>query len=356
MRVEIVRYWARTQFNASERVRLYRKIAKMLAGGLPLLRILEELARRNAGPGGDSSLSPVLDDCRRMVQNGQLLSDGLAWWVPGTEQMIIMAGEQSGRLEGSLHALVDVVQAGRRIKTEILSGAAYPLAILAMIALYIWLFGALVIPQFTRLVDPAGWHGAALSLYRMSLWVQDWMLFAVAGTVAAIAAMMASLPLWRGNLRVFFDRFAPFSIYRLIVGSGFLMAFAALQAAGVTVEKSLSRLSNRSQPWLRERLDGALMGVRSGLNCGEALRHAGYGFPSPAIIDDLCVYADYKGFSEALKLLAAEWMEEGVEAVALRMKVLNGFAIVTLALVIAWLVTGFFGIQQEIAAATRGIG
>jgi hypothetical protein len=38
------------------------------------------------------------------------------------------------------------------------------------------------------------------------------------------------------------------------------------------------------------------------------------------------------------------------------MKVLNGFAIVTLALVIAWLVTGFFGIQQEIAAATRGVG
>jgi len=163
------------------------------------------------------------------------------------------------------------------------------------------------------------------------------------------------MPLWRGDARVLADRFAPYSIYRLVVGSGFLMAFAALQSAGVTVEKSLLRLSGMSQPWLRERLDGALLGVRSGLNCGEALRNAGYAFPSREVIDDLCVYAEYKGFSEALKLLAAEWMEEGVESIAMRMKVLNGFAIITLALVIAWLVTGFFGIQQEIATMAHAV-
>ncbi len=61
------------------------------------------------------------------------------------------------------------------------------------------------------------------------------------------------------------------------------------------------------------------------------------------------------GFAEALKLLADEWMEQGVEAISLRMKVLNGFSIITLALVIGWLVTGFFGIQQEIAALTRSV-
>jgi type II secretory pathway component PulF len=133
------------------------------------------------------------------------------------------------------------------------------------------------------------------------------------------------------------------------------MAFSALQFAGITVEKSLMRLSDMAQPWLRERLDGALLGVKSGLNCGEALRNAGYGFPSRELVDDLCIYAEYKGFAEALKLLADEWMEEGVEQVSVQMKVLNGFAIVTLAIVIGWLVTGFFGIQHEIAAMTRAV-
>ena len=133
------------------------------------------------------------------------------------------------------------------------------------------------------------------------------------------------------------------------------MAFSALQFAGITVEKSLMRLSDMADPWLRERLDGALLGVKSGLNCGEALRNAGYGFPSDDVVDDLCVYAEYKGFADALKILADEWMDEGVETVALQMKVLNGFAIVSMAIVIGWLIAGFFGIQQEIAAMTRAV-
>lgn len=112
------------------------------------------------------------------------------------------------------------------------------------------------------------------------------------------------------------------------------------------------RLSHTAQPWLRERLDGALLGVRSGLNCGEALRNTGYGFPSREVIDDLCVYAEYKGFAQAVKLMADEWVERGWRS-SLRMKTLNGLAIVTMAVVIGWLVVGFFGIQQEIAALAR---
>jgi type II secretory pathway component PulF len=351
------RWWARTQFTDTVRLSLYRKIAKMLSHGLPLLKILEELRDRASehGKKPHEPLAIVLDDCRRMVQNGRLLADGLEWWVPRSEQMIIMAGEQSGKLEHTLMAVVGVVQAGKKIKTVILGGIAYPLAILVLIIAYVYLFGTRVIPQFTRMIDPSGWHGAAKSLYLMSLWVQNWMVTTIVVVFIMFAGMFFSLSRWRGPVRIVVDRLPPYSIYRLMVGCGFLMAFSALQSAGVTVEKSLLRLSAMSTPWLRERLDGALLGVRSGLNCGEALRNAGYEFPSKEVIDDLCVYAEYKGFAEALKLLADEWMEQGVDAIGLRMKVLNGFSIITLALVIGWLVTGFFGIQQEIAALTRSV-
>lgn len=357
MRLDVNRWWARTQFNDSARLRLYRKMAKMLSNGLPLLKILEELRDRASQQGKrpNEPMAMVLDDCRRMVQNGRLLSDGLEWWVPKTEQMILMAGEQAGRLEPTLLSVVTVVLANKKINAAIIGGIAYPLSILFLVSVYVYLFGTRVIPEFSRIVDPSGWHGAARSLYVMSVWVQHWMLQAVAGVVALLILLMLSLPRWRGNLRVHADRLPPFSIYRLTTGSGFLMAFAALQAAGVTVEKSLARLSAMAQPWLRERLDGALLGVRSGLNCGEALRNAGYGFPSPEVIDDLCVYAKYKGFAEALQLMADEWLEEGVEVITLRMRVLNGAAIVLLAVVVGWLVTGFFGIQQEIAALTHGV-
>jgi type II secretory pathway component PulF len=357
MHIDIDRRWAKVQFTANERTRLYRKIAKMLANGLPLLKILEELWQRtsNAGSDPNSPTAMVIDDCRRMVQNGRMLSDGLEWWVPKTEQMIIMAGEQSGRLEGTLVAVTEVVQAGRKITRVVLGGVAYPIAILVLIIIYVYVFGTRVIPQFARIVNPETWHGAAKSLYVMSVFVQNWMLYLVLALVLAAAAVIASMPRWRGNLRVFADKFPPYSVYRLMVGSSFLMAFSALQFAGISVEKSLSRLSTMAEPWLRERLDGALLGVKSGLNCGVALKNSGYGFPSREVVDDICIYAEYKGFSEALKILADEWMEEGVERISTQMHVLNGIAIVLLAIVIGWLVTGFFGIQHEIAAMTRAV-
>lgn len=355
MQLDFHRWWAKTQISESVRLRLYRKIAKMLANGLPLLRIVEELQERasNGGRKPNEPMAIMLDDCRRTILNGGTLSEGLARWVPKTERMIILAGEQSGRLENTLTAVIDVVQAGKKIKNVIIGGVTYPFAILTLIIVYIYLFGTKVIPQFAQIADPTLWHGAARSLYVMSGLVQDWMLYLVAALVALIAGVLASMPHWCGNLRVLADHIVPFSIYRLMVGSGFLMAFSALQFAGVTVEKSLIRLSDMSQPWLKERIDGALLGVKSGLNCGEAFRNTGYGFPSKELIDDLCVYAEYKGFPEALKTLADEWIEEGVEIISAHMKVLNGISIVTMAIVIGWLVTGFFGIQQEIAAMAR---
>lgn len=355
MQIDLNRWWAKSQFTESQRLRIYRKIAKMLSNGLPLLKILDELYLRASEQGKKTKepLAIILDDCRRMVQNGRMLSEGLEPWIPGSEQMIIMAGEQSGRLEATMLAVIDVVLAGKKIKDVIIAGISYPAAIFALILTYIYVFGTRVIPQFTTLVDPANWRGAARSLYLMSQFVQNYMLYFVLSFSLIILAIILSMPLWRGDTRVFFDRFAPYSIYRLIAGSGFLMAFSALQFAGVTVEKALMRLSDISSPWLRERLDGALLGIKSGLNCGEALRNAGYGFPDKEVIDDLCVYAEYKGFAEALRILADEWMKDGVDKITVQMRFLNGFAIISLALVIGWLVTGFFGIQQEIATMVK---
>jgi type II secretory pathway component PulF len=354
---DLNRFWARQQFTDTVRLRLYRKIGKMLANGLPLLKILEEL-RDRASDGGKKPNEPVaiiLDDCRRMVQNGRTLAEGLEPWIPRTEQMILMAGEQAGRLERTLVVIIDVVLAGKKIRQVVLGGLAYPAAVFAMIIAYIYIFGASVIPQFARIVDPDRWQGVARSLYLMSVLVQNWMVYLVLLLISLIALTVLSMPRWRGRVRMLLDRFPPYSVYRLMAGSSFLMAFSALQFAGVTVEKSLMRLSDLAQPWLRERLDGALLGVKSGLNCGEALRNTGYDFPSREVIDDLCVYAEYKGFAEALKMLADEWMAEGVDTISAYMKMVNGMAIVLLAIVIGWLVTGFFGIQHEIASMTRAV-
>jgi type II secretory pathway component PulF len=337
------------------RIRVYRRIATMLANGLPLLRILDELYQRASFQGRKPSdpLAIAFFEWKRSVQNGRTLAEGMSDWVPLAEQLLIHAGEQSGRLEASLIALVDVVQATRRIRAAVVGGAAYPVLVLCFVFGYLYLFGTQVIPEFSRLGDPSKWHGPARSLHLMSTVTQGWMVPIVALVSLICVGLVYSMPRWRGALRLLLDRVPPYSIYRMLTGSGFLLAFSALLSAGITVEKSLYRLCDSAGPWLRERLEGTLLGVKSGLNCGEALRHAGYGFPSPEIVDDLCIYSEYRGFPEALRTLADEWMEEGVARIAAQMKVVNGIAISILTLVIAWLAAGMFSIQAQVAAASR---
>jgi len=107
---DINRLWAKTQFTDTARLRLYRKMSKMLSNGLPLLKVLEELRDResNNGKKPKEPMAIILDDCRRSVQNGRLLSEALDGWVPKSEQMILMAGEQSGKLESTLISVVNV--------------------------------------------------------------------------------------------------------------------------------------------------------------------------------------------------------------------------------------------------------
>lgn len=354
---DVNRWWAKAQLTANARLRTYRKIGKMLGNGLPLLKVLEDLESRASHNGRKphEPLAIVLADWRRTVQNGGLLAEGMASWIPQSEQMIILAGEQAGHVEQALESVARVVVAGRKIRSSIVSGVTYPSMVLVMIFAYIYLFGTRVIPQFTAFSDPHTWHGAARSLYLMSEFTQRWMLPVVALAMALCALVAWSMPNWNGRFRIALDRLPPYSLYRLVVGSGFLMAFASLQSCGFTVEKSLVRLGAKAAPWLRARIDDALFGVKSGLNAGEALRATGYRFPSSEIVDDLCIYSQYSGFAAALEVLAAEWLEDGVEVVGMQMRVLNGMAIVLLAIVIAWLVTGFFGIQQEIAAVSRSL-
>lgn len=355
MRFDLNRSWARLAMTATVRLRLYRKIATMLANGLPLLRILDDLYQRASAHGHKPSQPQAiaLFEWKRSVQNGQTLAEGMRDWVPRPEQLVIMAAEQSGRLEAGLAAVIDVVRGSREIRSAIVGGAAYPALVTAVVLGYVYLFGALVVPEFARVSDPSGWRGGARGLHLMSMWVREWMPYAVLALVLGVVAVFRSMPRWRGNARLVADRLPPYSIYRMVSGSGFLFAFSALLSAGITVEKSLLRLCECATPWLRERLEGTLLGVKSGLNCGEALRNAGYGFPSPEIVDDLCIHAEYRGFPEVLKMMADEWLEEGVVRISAQMKVLNGIAIGVLAVVIACLVAGMFSIQEQVGAATR---
>lgn len=349
--------FARMQFGDKPRLGLYRKLAKLLANGVPLLRAIEEFrARVVANNGKGDTMAVVLSAWERELRNGRGFGFAIGGWVPDTERMIIAASENAGKLEAGLLSAANISISAAKISKAISSGLAYPVVVMAMALGYIYLFGTRVIPEFSRIMNPEKWQGLAYSLYVMSEFVQTRFLYVVGGFVAVIALLFISMPLWRGRMRVWFDNIPPYSIYRMLRGSGFLVAFAALIGAGVTVEKAIERLRPGASPWLAERLDAVLEGIKSGSSFGVALRDARHNFPSRELIDDLVVYSSYSGFDKALNSLVDEWMNEGVERISTLMKAVNSAAIMGLALVVVWLVGGFFGIQNELAALAQSAG
>ncbi|HFS3990899.1 TPA: bundle-forming pilus protein BfpE, partial [Escherichia coli] len=157
-----------------------------------------------------------------------------------------------------------------------------------------------------------------------------------------------------GRLRLFFDRFIPWSIYKTIIGCGFLLSLASLINAGIPVPEALRIIMKTASPWYKEKLVAIRYRMLNGdRNLGEALNSSGYIFPSKQMIMDLRSYSALGGFDEMLNKLSVQWQDDSVAYITKQMSVLKNVAIIIMGLVFMWIVSGMFSLQQQISDAAR---
>lgn len=351
--------FAKLQFGSSNRLRAYAKIATMLQNGVKIDQILEELHAMESDNGRKpgEAMAIVYEQWRKTIQNGGRFADALDGWVPVSERMIILAGEGAGALPNAMRSVIRVVKASSAIKGAVVGGLLYPAILLAATIAYLFLFGTKVIPEFTRILDVNKWGPLAYSLYQLSEFVIAYGAWMIAGLITIVIAVVASLPRWTGRARTICDKAPPFTLYRLVVGSGFLLALSSMLSASGRIQDALKTMLGNATPYLAERIDGFLFGINSGLDAGEAILASGFDFPSKELVMDLGIYARHSGdFAEAINTVATEWIETGLEEVKQQMKVLSGIALGIIAGTLMWIVGGFFAIQQEIAAMSRSMG
>lgn len=339
--------WARWQFRHDGRTRqgLWRKLAKLLHDGIPIMAGLQEI-RALRDPG--APLAIAIQHWLRGMNNGRALSEVIVPWVSPQERMLILAGEQAGRLEQALHAVVKVARAGAAIRMAVLAGLAYPAFLLLLAIGAIYFFGYRIIPAFSRAAGADAWTGLARAMVLTADWVQHglhWVLLALA---LSLAALLLALPHWNGPLRVWLDRHPPLSIYRVMHGAAWLIALAALVQAGMRIEAAVEQLARGASPWTRVRCEAALRGLRAGRNLGEALERSGHGFPDRAILSDLRLYASKSGFEEALRLIGEEWIGESVERVQALMRVLFALALLLVGAVVLFMAAGLLAMQMQL--------
>lgn len=179
-----------------------------------------------------------------------------------------------------------LIEAGKRIRAAVLGGVAYPIILILISFAALYLFGIKIIPVFSRIVPDDKWVGLAADMVAFSRFVQDWLWLVALVILGVITAILGSLPYWTGPLRAKFDAYPPWSVYRVVKGCAWLIAFSALVSAGVRVENALRMLHERATPWMRKRIEALLRGLGNGLSIGDALARSGYNFPDPDIVDD----------------------------------------------------------------------
>lgn len=351
---------ARAQFAARTRERCWTRLSRQLAlTRLPLeycFRQLEERARRDR-----SLLARVYADIARRLAGGLSVGEAIAPYAGPEEVMLIDAGQRSGErgLAEGFRLAAQCMARHRAMRSAVVRELLYPASLMAAMCACLIVISTVLVPRLAILANPATWQGAGAMLYKVSLFVSSAAgLVSLLGLLAAGLLVVCSLPRLTGRLRRWADHVPPWSVYRLLTGVSWLYATALLlqtrQQLGVILRRLI--LARETSPYLRWRLLPIVEADSQGLSLGDALCSTPDRWPDREMAEDIRVYSALPGFSDMLTELAEHLMTDAMERVQRLAKMLGGVAILIVIVLMLLLVTGLFGIQEQITSSVGRMG
>lgn len=302
----------------NSRIELYETLGLLLENGVVLSKAVHDLymIESNQGKKPKATRAMVLADIRHAVSRGQSLSSSLARWAPSQEVALIRAGETSGRLSDALKECSKIILAKKEVKAAVIGGVAYPIVIALVFVVLLQQISTKMVPQFARITPEENWVGAAWLLAKIAHFVTNWGLVSLMIVAGLGAWVMWSLPnVYRPRFRVWLDRIPPWSVYRSLHGSTFLLNIAVMLQAGVRLQDVLIIMAKTGSPWVKSRIGATLEGINSGQNLGQALHRTGYEFPERRMIQFLRSVSDQDGFDQHLANFGERWLAKSVEQV-----------------------------------------
>ncbi|MFJ5299231.1 type II secretion system F family protein [Pseudomonas sp. NPDC088368] len=353
--------WYSTQFGGKERIQFYESMVALLENGVDIDTALDEIAAIyggrdkaiTAGKGKTFKTSnhPIDLACSGMlmsVRNGKTFAFSCRTWMPPQEASIIEAGEKSGNLEQAFRDCVRIIEARKRITSLVLSTTLYPALLWALMAYLLHVIASRMVPAMARMSNPEGWSGAPYVLYLISSFVNNWGVIALIVVLLAIVISLVSLPYFRGPLRVYLERIPPWSIYKALHGSTFLLNISVMLRSNIGQIEALDALAQNASPWMRERLAAARYGVSMGKNFGVALKIAGHDFPDKMAVQFLCVLATRQGFSDSIHRFSNRWLDSSLKLVELYAKGVLMVSSVAMGSLMVLVLIGTYSMQSNV--------
>ncbi len=343
---------AKMQFRTSkkQRYRIYRKLEGMLKGNEALSRSLDRLYQ-NVTEMGKYPKRPAayaLRDWFLKDRTGMPLARAMEGWVPDGELYLIRAGEESGSLAKTLGSIQEMGKRGSQMKQAVFQAVAYPVAMFMLVCFVIYTFGINMIKQMrenapARVVDAMG------SLVPFSDFIAAWGLYVVLLVIVLSTLIVLSLSKWKGGLRPKFDLYPPWSWYRVLQGSSFLLGLSALLGAQMPLKRSLEILEEQGSPWIRLRIGLLRQEVLRGRNLGEAMRIVRMNFPDPLVAVDLEILSERADVGAVIEDVTEEWITDQIDSMRIQALVIRNVGMAIVGGMISWVMMSIFGVVGEIS-------
>ena len=344
----LVRFQFRT--SRKSRFRIYRKLEGMLKGNEALSRALDRLYLNTTemGKHPNRPAAVALREWFLKDRAGVSLAQAMEGWIPSGELYMIRAGEESGSLAKALNSIQVVGEKARQMKEAVSYAVGYPVFMLLLVGFVIWTFGINLIKNMRanapkNIVDSMG------AVVPFSDFINDWGLYIVAGILVVVAVITFTLSGWRGSLRSKFDMYPPWSWYRVLQGSGFLLGLSSLLGAQVPLKRSMEILEDQGNPWVRERINLARQEVLRGRNIGESLRVTKMNFPDPMVAIDLEILSERADIGAVLEQVTEEWINEQIDAMKVQAVLSRNIGMAIVGALIAWVMSSIFSVVGELS-------
>ena len=150
-----------------------------------------------------------------------------------------------------------LVEAQARIRATIWQALLYPSALSAMMVFLLCIVAHRMVPSLARLSDPVTDRPARHAQRHCQLRHRTG-IYVLVAVITLTVVVIVTLPTYRWKGRVWLDRtLPPWSIYRMLQGTTFLLNMAVMLNAGIRPYDSLASMIKISPPWLKQRLEAA---------------------------------------------------------------------------------------------------
>ena len=132
-----------------------RQFATMIDAGLPLVQALEILSKQTE----NNKLKQIITDVKSDVEGGYTYADALRKHPRVFNDLyvnMVAAGESGGILDTILNRLAGYIEKSMKLKRQVQGAMVYPVVVISVAVLVIWIIMVKVVPTFSRMFAQLG--------------------------------------------------------------------------------------------------------------------------------------------------------------------------------------------------------